>query len=98
MLTLALLVIGGLVAGVGWIAGVVLLWTSTTWTRRQKVTATLIVPGGLVGAAFAVSLIAAATRAIPNSLLDLIFVAGAVASVCVVGSLAATVRNGVIAC
>jgi uncharacterized membrane protein len=42
-----LLPLGGFVFGIGWIAGVVLLWSSRAWTTRQKVIATLIVPGGI---------------------------------------------------
>ncbi|HTU27993.1 MAG TPA: hypothetical protein VMF07_01340 [Solirubrobacteraceae bacterium] len=42
-----LLPLGGFVFGIGWIAGVVLLWSSRAWTTRQKVLGTLIVPGGV---------------------------------------------------
>ncbi|MDP9067914.1 MAG: DUF1700 domain-containing protein [Actinomycetota bacterium] len=33
--------------GIGWLAGVVLLWISPVWKTREKVIGTLIVPGGL---------------------------------------------------
>lgn len=33
--------------GVGWLVGVVLLWSSPSWTRGQKWLGTLVVPGGL---------------------------------------------------
>jgi hypothetical protein len=47
--TLFLLPIGGLVVPViGWLVGVVLLWQSDAWTRREKVIGTLVVPGGLL--------------------------------------------------
>jgi len=42
-----LLLIGGFLAGVGWIVGVVLLWTSAVWTTREKLVGTLVIPGGL---------------------------------------------------
>ncbi len=44
---LLLLLIGGFLFGIGWIVGVVLLWTSPTWTFREKLWATLVWPGGL---------------------------------------------------
>ncbi len=34
----------------GWIAGVILLWSSRAWNTRDKVIGTLIVPGGLASA------------------------------------------------
>jgi hypothetical protein len=47
--TLFLLPIGGLVVPViGWLVGVVLLWQSDAWTRRDKLIGTLVVPGGLL--------------------------------------------------
>jgi uncharacterized membrane protein len=42
-----LLPLGGFVFGIGWLAGVVLLWSSRAWTTRDKIIATLIVPGGI---------------------------------------------------
>lgn len=42
-----LLLFGGLLAGVGWLVGVILLWGSTAWTRREKWIGTLVVPFGL---------------------------------------------------
>jgi len=44
---IVLLLIGGFLAGIGWVAGVVLLWTSPAWTAREKLVGTLLVPGGL---------------------------------------------------
>jgi hypothetical protein len=41
-----LLLFGGFLFFVGWIAGLVLLWSSTAWTRREKLVGTLVVPGG----------------------------------------------------
>jgi hypothetical protein len=42
-----LLLFGGFIFIVGWFAGVVLLWSSRTWTTRDKWIGTLIIPGGL---------------------------------------------------
>jgi hypothetical protein len=42
-----LLLLGGFVFYVGWIAGLVLLWSSRVWTTREKLVGTLVVPGGL---------------------------------------------------
>jgi Co/Zn/Cd efflux system component len=45
---LLLIVLGSAFVPVfGWIAGIVLLWTSTTWTRIDKIVGTVLVPGGL---------------------------------------------------
>jgi uncharacterized membrane protein len=47
-----LLAIGGVVIPVlGWVIGAVLLWASRIWTVRDKLIGTLVVPGGLIGAA-----------------------------------------------
>ncbi|HZE04492.1 MAG TPA: hypothetical protein VE127_04660, partial [Solirubrobacteraceae bacterium] len=32
---------------IGWIAGVMFLWSSRVWTMREKVIGTVVVPGGL---------------------------------------------------
>ena len=45
-----LLLFGGFLFIVGWIAGVILLWTSRAWDTRDKVIGTLVVPGGLASA------------------------------------------------
>ncbi len=42
-----LLLFGGLLFFVGWIGGLVLLWSSRAWDVRDKLIGTLIVPGGL---------------------------------------------------
>ena len=47
-----LLLVGGFIVGVGWIAGLVLLWNSRAWTTREKWIGTLVVPGGLLGGLF----------------------------------------------
>lgn len=48
-----LLLLGGFVALVGWLAGVALLWSSDIWTRREKLIGTLVIPGGLATGLFA---------------------------------------------
>jgi hypothetical protein len=45
-----LLLIGGFLAGVGWVAGVILLWMSPRWRTSDKVLGTLVWPGGLLAA------------------------------------------------
>jgi hypothetical protein len=49
---IALLLVGGFLAGIGWIVGVVMLWTSVAWTTREKLIGTLLVPGGLATALY----------------------------------------------
>lgn len=49
---LLLLLLGGLVPVVGWVAGVVLLWSADRWSARQKLAGTLLTPGGFGGAFF----------------------------------------------
>ncbi len=45
-----LLPLGGFAFGVGWLVGLVLLWSSRLWTTRDKLIGTLIVPGGIATA------------------------------------------------
>jgi hypothetical protein len=45
-----LLLFGGLVFGVGWLVGLILLWSSRAWNVRDKLIGTLVVPGGLATA------------------------------------------------
>jgi Protein of unknown function (DUF1700) len=48
VVALILLLVGGVVLPViGWFVGVVLLWSSSVWTAREKLIGTLVVPGGL---------------------------------------------------
>jgi hypothetical protein len=42
-----LLLVGGFIIGIGWVAGLVLLWSSRAWTTREKWIGTLVIPGGL---------------------------------------------------
>lgn len=66
---IVLLLVGGFLWGVGWLVGVVLLWSSGLWTLRDKLVGTLIVPGGLATAflAFAVISIGAGGPACTSS-------------------------------
>jgi hypothetical protein len=48
-IAIALLLIGGVIVPVvGWIVGVLLLWTSSVWNTRDKLIGTLVLPGGLL--------------------------------------------------
>ena len=48
VVALVMLLVGGLILPVvGWFIGVVLLWTSETWSTGEKLLGTLLVPGGL---------------------------------------------------
>jgi hypothetical protein len=47
MAAILLLLFGGFIAGFGWLVGVILLWGSSAWTRREKWIGTLVTPGGL---------------------------------------------------
>jgi hypothetical protein len=47
-----LLLFGGFIFGLGWIAGLILLWSSRAWTTRDKWIGTLVIPGGLAPALF----------------------------------------------
>jgi len=47
-----LIIFGPVASGLGWIAGVLILWTSPTWSRRDKLIATLVPPAGLVALFF----------------------------------------------
>jgi len=56
-----LLLVGGFLFGVGWFVGVVLLWSSTVWTLRDKLIGTLVLPGGLATSGFVLTFAAAST-------------------------------------
>jgi len=45
--TVLLVQFGAFLWGVGWLTGVLLLWTSHTWRVRDKIIGTALVPGGL---------------------------------------------------
>jgi HAAS len=52
-----LIIFGPVASGLGWIAGMLILWTSPTWSRRDQLIATFVPPAGLVAGFF--SLVAA---------------------------------------
>lgn len=56
-----LLTAGSFLCLLGWVAGVVLAWTRTTWPRRARLVATLVVPGGPAGAVLLAQELAAAS-------------------------------------
>lgn len=61
--TVILLELGAMVLPVvGWLIGVTLLWTSRSWTGRQKLLGNLVVPSGLVGAYLLYSFLPSADR------------------------------------
>jgi hypothetical protein len=43
-----LIAIGGFLAGIGWLVGLVLLWTSDRFTKADKLIGTILVPGGFL--------------------------------------------------
>lgn len=47
-----LIIFGFLASGLGWVAGVLILWTSPTWNQREKLIATVVPPAGLVALFF----------------------------------------------
>jgi hypothetical protein len=47
--TVLLLMFGGILAGIGWVVGLALLWTSTRWRTSDKWLATLVWPFGYAG-------------------------------------------------
>lgn len=61
---IVLVLLGGFAVGIGWIVGLVFLWSSRAWKTWEKLLATLIVPGGLAGGlwlAFAFAAVGAQT-------------------------------------
>jgi hypothetical protein len=51
-----LIAVGGFLGGIGWIVGVVLLWTSSRFTRADKWIGTILVPGGFLGSLIALGI------------------------------------------
>jgi hypothetical protein len=47
-----LIIFGPVASGLGWIAGMLILWPSPTWNRRDKLIATLVPLAGLVALFF----------------------------------------------
>jgi uncharacterized membrane protein len=68
---IVLLLVGGFVFIVGWLVGVVLLWTSRIWTLRDKLIGTLVVPGGLfVSAAVLLTAVGSGESCVTEQQLD----------------------------
>ena len=61
---LALLPVGALAFGVGWLVGVVLLWTSDRSTTRERLLGTLVWPCGVPAPVYGPMLLA--SRAAPG--------------------------------
>jgi hypothetical protein len=57
--------IGGVVLGLGWLVVMILLWTSRRWTPREKLIATVALPGGPWIAFFGVEAISATQLPLP---------------------------------
>ena len=49
-----LIIFGPVASGLGWVAGVLILWTSPTWGRRDKLIATFVPLAGLLALFFGV--------------------------------------------
>jgi hypothetical protein len=47
-----LIIFGPVASGLGWIAGMLILWTSPTWRRRDQLIATFVPLAGLVALFF----------------------------------------------
>jgi len=47
-----LLLLGGFVFGLGWIVGLILLWSSRAWSTMDKLIGTVVIPGGLAGSVY----------------------------------------------
>lgn len=58
-----LLPFGGFIFLVGWLIGVVLLWSSENWTTRHKLIGTLVLPFGLVSVLYLGPIVALPSRA-----------------------------------
>jgi hypothetical protein len=56
-----LLLFGFFLLVVGWIVGLVLLWTSHAWRIRDKLIGTMVLPGGFGGTAFGLQRLIAGT-------------------------------------
>ncbi len=61
-----LIIFGFIASGLGWIAGVLILWTSPTWSHRDKLIATFVPPAGLVALFFGLVATLRAAAACPG--------------------------------
>jgi hypothetical protein len=77
-----LIIFGPVASGLGWIAGIAILWTSPTWSQRDKLIATVVSPAGLVALFFGlVAAMGGRRLALPLGAAILLAVAGLAAHV-----------------
>ena len=77
-----LIIFGPVASGLGWIAGIAILWTSPTWSQRDKLIATVVPPAGLVALFFGlVAAMGGRRLALPLGAAILLAVAGLAAHV-----------------
>jgi hypothetical protein len=62
-----LIIFGPVASGLGWIAGIAILWTSPTWSQRDKLIATVVSPAGLVALFFGLVAALRAAAACPGA-------------------------------
>jgi hypothetical protein len=62
-----LIIFGPIASGLGWIAGILILWTSPTWSQRDKLIATVLSPAGLVALFFGLVATLSAAAGCPGS-------------------------------
>jgi hypothetical protein len=61
-----LIIFGPIASGLGWIAGMLILWTSPAWSRRDKLIATIVPLAGLVALFFGLVTALSAAAACPG--------------------------------
>lgn len=62
-----LIIFGPVASGLGWIAGIAILWTSPTWNQRDKLIATVVSPAGLVALFFGLVAALSASAGCPGA-------------------------------
>jgi hypothetical protein len=65
-----LIIFGPVASGLGWIAGMLILWPSPTWSRRDKLIATFVPLAGLVALFFGLVAALGGSAACPGHALD----------------------------
>jgi hypothetical protein len=77
-----LIIFGPVASGLGWVAGVLILWTSPAWSQRDKLIATIVPPVGLVALFFGlVAALGGRRIALPPAVAVALAVAGLAAHV-----------------
>jgi hypothetical protein len=72
-----LIIFGPVASGLGWAAGILILWTSPAWNRRDKLMATVVSPAGLAALFFGlVAAMGGRRLALPLAVALLLAVAG----------------------